>query len=111
MNKVNSQDIYMSYSGGSPQKSVAHFLPIYKILLLAAARLLARRKQGRAKIGICTKVLREINTSWGKKYYLENPHSTTVHKIKNSPVTLGLGKAQKFAVFLEISHPAKYGCS
>ena len=42
----------------------------------------------RAKIGICTKVLNEINISCGKKYGLENSHSTVdlVQKIKNSLV-------------------------
>ena len=44
--------------------------------------------QGRAKIGVYTKVLGKINTSCDKKYSLENPHSTRVQKIKNSPVTL-----------------------
>ena len=41
--------------------------------------------QGRAKLGICTKVLGEINTSCGKKYSLENSHSTAVQNIEKHP--------------------------
>ena len=51
--------------------------------LLAAAEI-----QGRAKLGICTKVHGETNTSGGKKYSLKNLHSTAVQKIKNSPIML-----------------------
>jgi hypothetical protein len=75
----------------------------YCQLLPAAARF---KIQGRAKIGICTKVHDKINTSRGKKYRLENSHSTAVQKIKNSHVILGLGKARKGSV-AEISHPAE----
>ena len=44
-----------------------------------------------------------MNKICGEKYSLENSHSTAVQKIKNSPVILGLEKAQKRGVS-EISH-------
>jgi hypothetical protein len=38
--------------------------------------------QGRAKLGICTKVLSEIQTNCDKKYSLKNLHLSAVQKIK-----------------------------
>jgi hypothetical protein len=81
----------------------------FKILILSPGCPAAAREtkyRGRAKLGICTKVHGEINTSCDKKYNLENPHSAAVQKIKNSPVIVGLEKAQKLCVS-EISHPAE----
>jgi hypothetical protein len=40
--------------------------------------------QGRAKIGICKKLLGKINTSCSKKYSLENSHSLECIKAKTA---------------------------
>jgi hypothetical protein len=58
------------------------------------------------KFRSCAKVLSKIQTNFGRKYNLENSYSTTVQKIKNWPVNVGIGKARKRGV-LAISHRAE----